>query len=489
MKFFALCFVYNSRAAFVGSVLAGLCLGVLQLDAAGVLPTAEAITGKLVFNASSPDSLRVKSGDQWLVGEYVPGCWCIFVCPVVFIFLFLFWQRIRSLTPWQPRVAFVDKVCIHQTDQEKKIAGILALAGFLNSSSRLVIMWSPRYFTRLWCTYEVATWLYLGRRIETSVLFLPVALVVWIVATGLCGWLVGVMLTFGSSAIAGSLLLPLAGCLLFPGAFGHSHFSRRHARAISLLSEQLASFSIRQAQCFCCSNDHKHPETQAEIPCDRELVHSTLKLWYGEDNTQTLDYHLDKFDRRVHTEFGPAVAGAHGRSGVTYRQSLIVSVPLLFFAFDRTFRYCEFDVGFAVQVTIYYATQYLFMYPALWALSFRLASTFDKRIGVYEGSRIADLVNVLITLVLTLVNVLLFLLLGYPILTARETGNLVVQLAVLLAYLLLTAFLYELWPCRRMRKKQQDLAGSDERAAVVQSGLEPERYGATNEDDQTTMSI
>ena len=39
---------------------------------------------------------------------------------------------------------------IHQTNKLKKEEGILGLAGFLNMSHRLLVLWSPRYLTRVW---------------------------------------------------------------------------------------------------------------------------------------------------------------------------------------------------------------------------------------------------------------------------------------------------------------------------------------------------
>jgi hypothetical protein len=71
-----------------------------------------------------------------------------FVGTVVFLLTFFFWQP-RSLI-------FLDKVCIHQTDMEKKARGIDGLGGFLRKSRQMLLLWDPSYFTRLWCTFEVA---------------------------------------------------------------------------------------------------------------------------------------------------------------------------------------------------------------------------------------------------------------------------------------------------------------------------------------------
>ena len=79
-------------------------------------------------------------------------------------------------------MVFVDKLCISQTDEALKNEGIRGLAGFLNQARRLVILWSPRYFTRLWCVYEIASWLHLGKGLDSvSLVLMPVEM-----ARGMC---------------------------------------------------------------------------------------------------------------------------------------------------------------------------------------------------------------------------------------------------------------------------------------------------------------
>eukprot|EP00929_Paragymnodinium_shiwhaense_P079250 TRINITY_DN41244_c0_g1_i1.p1 TRINITY_DN41244_c0_g1~~TRINITY_DN41244_c0_g1_i1.p1 ORF type:complete len:281 (+),score=30.65 TRINITY_DN41244_c0_g1_i1:174-1016(+) len=96
------------------------------------------------------------------------------ICPLVWALVYMFGQRLRT-AGGSTRYVFLDKLCIDQTDVAKKTAGILGLAGFLRSSKRLVVLWSPRYFTRLWCAYELAAWSYLHRSNPRPVKFMPVS--------------------------------------------------------------------------------------------------------------------------------------------------------------------------------------------------------------------------------------------------------------------------------------------------------------------------
>ena len=54
---------------------------------------------------------------------------------------------------------FLDKLCIHQTDPERKKKAIQSLGAFLMQSREMVILWDRSYFQRMWCVFEVAVFL------------------------------------------------------------------------------------------------------------------------------------------------------------------------------------------------------------------------------------------------------------------------------------------------------------------------------------------
>jgi len=68
-------------------------------------------------------------------------------------------------------LVFLDKVCIHQTDPDKKQKGIDGLGGFLKKSKTVLVLWDASYFTRLWCTLEMAAALHL---VACQIVFAPV---------------------------------------------------------------------------------------------------------------------------------------------------------------------------------------------------------------------------------------------------------------------------------------------------------------------------
>lgn len=57
-----------------------------------------------------------------------------------------------------PSYCFLDIACVHQTDPELRERGVYGIGGWLSVSKELRILWSPPYFSRLWCVFEVAAY-------------------------------------------------------------------------------------------------------------------------------------------------------------------------------------------------------------------------------------------------------------------------------------------------------------------------------------------
>ena len=132
MKLLVMLLVFNSPAAAVASLLASIAVGVGQ--ASGVVPE-----------------------NLW----FFP-----FPCYWVYLLVLCFWQRIRGV--WRHRMVFMDKLCIHQTDDKMKEVGILGLGAFVQQSDKLLVLWSQRYFNRLqlisvksglsFCSTDISIW-------------------------------------------------------------------------------------------------------------------------------------------------------------------------------------------------------------------------------------------------------------------------------------------------------------------------------------------
>jgi hypothetical protein len=233
---------------------------------------------------------------------------CPFDCPVEGK-PFLFWPLLVGfvvymlvLVTWQPRTSvFLDKICIHQTDIHKKTQGIDSIGGFLRRSREMLLLWDSTYFSRLWCTFEVAAYLWVHDNDPDGVTVVPVLRGFFV----LMAVLVNFFLHFCSSfmwhfdLVYGEYLIDIVGHVMFGCWF--VHIARHYARTHYELDRQLRNFSCDNANSWCCTVKHIHPDTGKQVPCDREVIYAVLEQWFvgGKDEfenrvRQDLSSHVHK---------------------------------------------------------------------------------------------------------------------------------------------------------------------------------------------------
>eukprot|EP00439_Symbiodinium_sp_Y106_P080155 s194_g18.t3 len=86
--------------------------------------------------------------------------WALLLGGCCFFFVLGSWQRVLARLG-RPVFYFLDKSvgCIDGipgTDLELKHAGVASFGAFVALSDRMLLLWSPAYFTRLWCMLEVS---------------------------------------------------------------------------------------------------------------------------------------------------------------------------------------------------------------------------------------------------------------------------------------------------------------------------------------------
>eukprot|EP00929_Paragymnodinium_shiwhaense_P051529 TRINITY_DN25918_c0_g1_i1.p1 TRINITY_DN25918_c0_g1~~TRINITY_DN25918_c0_g1_i1.p1 ORF type:complete len:412 (+),score=48.25 TRINITY_DN25918_c0_g1_i1:109-1344(+) len=199
-------------------------------------------------------------------------------CPAIWLLVLLFGQSLWRAAVGS-RYVFLDKLCIHQTDPAKKAQGILGLAGFLRASERLVVLWSPRYFTRLWCAYELAAWAYIHgdkkevyfvpiMRAQALLLFTSIIMVQYFVGATLAYNTDGPILIFYvMHLVVAVVAFPLVTVLVFL------------VRSVKKIHQEVEVYDLKTSMCFCCTHQHTHPVSGAHMPCDRKLVYTTLVGW------------------------------------------------------------------------------------------------------------------------------------------------------------------------------------------------------------------
>eukprot|EP00929_Paragymnodinium_shiwhaense_P052515 TRINITY_DN26307_c0_g1_i1.p1 TRINITY_DN26307_c0_g1~~TRINITY_DN26307_c0_g1_i1.p1 ORF type:complete len:593 (-),score=56.58 TRINITY_DN26307_c0_g1_i1:88-1866(-) len=370
-KLIALCFIYNSTAALIGSsffamaLVLGRVLAIRRLEADG--RADEARPGVRDFVAEQP---------------------CLIFCPVVYFVMLFHWQSIRAAFLGQlmrARLVFLDKLCIHQEDELLKQQGILGLAAFLKQSRRLVILWSPRYFSRLWCTYELATWVRLNKQAET-VVFMPVSVSKFMVATTSSFELI-LLLSYTVRCIRKSVNdAPDWSDWGFPvfitGLFlslssGMTYALQRVRLQLGSLGEQLAHFSVLDANCFCCSCAHKDPNTGSSMPCDRRLVYRTLEDWHStstKNDTGGMDY-CQAFDEGVRTLLRDLVLSIVSTANMQlkYKDFAHLGLPFLWQGVDSSLnKWTSSESASALPTLLDYATISLLVVPGSFMLLCRI---------------------------------------------------------------------------------------------------------------------
>eukprot|EP00929_Paragymnodinium_shiwhaense_P103631 TRINITY_DN67257_c0_g1_i3.p1 TRINITY_DN67257_c0_g1~~TRINITY_DN67257_c0_g1_i3.p1 ORF type:complete len:467 (-),score=15.67 TRINITY_DN67257_c0_g1_i3:2-1375(-) len=283
---------------------------------------------------------------------------------------------------------------IHQTNEEKKAAGILGLAGFLRASRRLVVVWSPRYFSRLWCTYELATWCHLHGSDVSRVCFLPMVScsLLWQTAAACVAHEVVkviirmTLMRHASDVDEGTLRQPESwllisasgGLLVLPILF--KPFSM--VQELKMLQKQVQDFRIRDSKCFCCTNDHRNPDTGERMACDRKLVYTTLHGWsVGEAGSATsFEGALDRFDEVVRHGLSKLLAQSTNKAltCLTYKECVYVAIPIAWSGLDYAcMLYHDGRYLDAARWLLEYSTLPLFVWPLSLVLALACASRME----------------------------------------------------------------------------------------------------------------
>ena len=268
-KWAGLLLYLNAQAAALAMV-AGTVLWAL-LESFGVVPRL------LVWYMA--DRHMMMTGVPLLVG-YASG--------IIFL---VHWQRIRACLGLRPRYCFLDKVCIDQVNDTRKAAGIASLGAFLGSAENFVVLFSPDYFSRLWCVYELAAFRHLQIAGKQKVTFLPLAFprVLFANAVGIAVMclpyaitpIIAPWLGIDTNAVTTGFLnwAAMPGSLLCCWTM---YECQRYVDARDMIDEQLDNFSITNTEC----HDEK----------DRPRVEREIAKWFGDGDRAE---GIRKFDEHV----------------------------------------------------------------------------------------------------------------------------------------------------------------------------------------------
>lgn len=284
LKFIQLASRAGALPGTIGALAATLILGMLSLFR--VLPP--------VFMVPS----HWKDYDE--VGV---GFWCSVYAPVVGVLCLVCGAMCPRPCHRDPRL-FLDVACICQVDEELKQQGIRALGAFLKHSKKLTIMWSPPYFSRLWCVYELAAFLHINP--AGAVQFCPLFMEASFWAVTLLDWLLDV-LRYVIGILDPDLESRRASfvCIwIFRLTVGvvFMHVLRRCMAQKRKFGKRLAEFDALAADC--------------QGSTDREFILGSIREWYGS---------IENFNAQVRGPVRKVVLSTIHGGSLTYRDALFCS--------------------------------------------------------------------------------------------------------------------------------------------------------------------
>jgi len=176
------------------------------------------------------------------------GCGCSFLTTPVFLLVVFFGHELQRLVGFCESVVFLDKTCIHQVDEALQKQGILKLGAFLRNSSRMVVLYTDLYLTKLWTVYEVACFLSMHPPSHLIVVptFQPVLVFGGIVIMW-CRRLLFVFLTEESFLT----LFTIDIFTYLPATCVSVVVFRRWAREKEAIHQRVANFQLDGCTCFC----------------------------------------------------------------------------------------------------------------------------------------------------------------------------------------------------------------------------------------------
>ena len=297
--FMALCLHYNANVAFVAVLTVGLLLSVgIAFE---LLPLVKMAESSRNTNPAAP--------------------YATVVCSIVFQLVL---HMAHEVLPNSSRV-FLDKLCIHQTDTERKLDGVAHLGLTMFFSSTMIVLDSESYFNRLWTVYELASCLVVDS--GKPIVFLPVNLPVHLHGAGAVICFATVLHFLLNTAWAHETFPILKGAsaavlvlLLLPGFAIVTVVLRRWAREQARRKTRLQSFSIRDSE---CTDERDRQAVYANIV---NLIEDAEEF----PNGLSPDEALVEFDNTVRER----MPGAMDTSGVRLIHCWIIGVPLFCRAFD-----------------------------------------------------------------------------------------------------------------------------------------------------------
>lgn len=284
----------------------------------------------VIWTIVARDRDLVQLGGEYLAPQmvYLPVC----------VFFFVFFHGHHR--PWRKlKTVWIDKLCIHQTREDLKVAGVSLVPEFVSNSKRMSILWCSTYFERLWCICEVATFTSSKGGAE-AVDFDPLWRAPWVLSIILVDL---VCITFSvklmflipiaSTAVQDVIgdgsppVVNLLGAILGVGsAFGIGYIPalipnyflfRYKISNHEMMRSQISRFSLA--------------ETKTTMESDRKIVEGHVVRLFKKHDAEPAELVCQRFNEFMQTTFLDTMTNRLGPvTWISYGQSLLATLPLIF---------------------------------------------------------------------------------------------------------------------------------------------------------------
>ena len=233
-----------------------------------------------------------------------------------------------SFVMWKPQEdVFFDRLCISE-DPMLKAEAILSLAGILNQSKNMLVLWDPSWSDRLWCLFELAAFLKCKKDDRGQMLMIrptfvgPCSIAAFLtVSAAMLGM---TTLPMPPGLIPGTMLfelVPVSGLLVLGTVTGFSAIMafRGYFHSLKVLKKKLTSTSFDGVRSFCCQMNHVDA-AGCPIVCDRDMVKQCVTIWFGS---------TEAFEELIRSDVSEIIAAELRQNVFTRGWVLQVSAPVL----------------------------------------------------------------------------------------------------------------------------------------------------------------
>jgi len=144
----------------------------------------------------------------------------------------------------------------------------------------------------------------------------------------------------------------------------------------------LTEFSVRRAECFCCSVDHKGPDSSEDLFCDRELVEACIISWFGS---------VETFESEVQSKLFASFERQLGRYAFPYHWLICSMSPALWAHMDMMGALARIsDLNGAMAQGMYALSFWLCSYPLFFVWCVKSAAVLRKKRRGYSSDALVS---------------------------------------------------------------------------------------------------